>query len=84
MTDPAQHLNPETKHLAEGEAALVLIESLIHLLIEKGLLSPEDIIRLMEDTVEAKREVAAGETEPRLSQVATGLLIKMANSFRAV
>ena len=43
---------------AYGQAAMLLIESLIHNLIERAVISAEDAIGIVTTAVEVKREVA--------------------------
>ena len=63
-----------------GEAALILCESLLHVLLEKGVLNTEDIMSVVGSAVAVARDAApeeAAETEsPCLS-----LLLDIAASF---
>lgn len=49
---------------AQGQAALLLIESLIHSLIDNGALTQEQAIEAIESASEVKAESAAEEKEP--------------------
>lgn len=50
---------------AHGQAALLLVESLLHGLLEKGLLSNGEAIAIVTAAAEVKREIAATASEPR-------------------
>ena len=72
------------RHLAEGEAALVLLESLLLTLVAKGVLTSDEVISSVETVVDVKRQMAADGTSPELSTIAAGILVKVANSIAAV
>jgi hypothetical protein len=72
-----------THHLAEGEAALVLLEGLLHLLVGKGILTSEEVIGWVETAIDVKRQMAADGTAPELSRIAAGMLVKVANTIAA-
>ena len=74
----------EAKHLAEGEAALVLVESLILTLIEKRVIAPDDMLQAVEDVIQVKRQMAEDGITPELSRLAAGILSQVANSVAAV
>ncbi|MBC7769359.1 MAG: hypothetical protein H7124_11285 [Phycisphaerales bacterium] len=80
-TEPA-NLAPEPD--AQGQAALLLTESLIHTLVDKGLLTIADAVALVQSAAEVKVEVAdeAGESKGRMRE-SLAFLSKMAGSFGA-
>jgi hypothetical protein len=72
-----------TKHLAYAEAAVMLVESLMLVLIEKGVLTTQQIIAAVEGAIETKRQMADDGEHARISTVAAGVLSTMANSLAA-
>jgi len=80
---PTGRTDEQTLHLAYAEASVVLIESLMLLLVERRLVSVEDLIECMETAVETKQELAKAGSHPRLSVIAVGVLDSIANSVRA-
>jgi hypothetical protein len=71
------------RHLAEGEAALVLLESVLLTLVSKGVLTADEVVSSVESVVDVKRQMGADGTSPELSAIAAGILIKVANSISA-
>ena len=69
---------------AHGQAALLLTESLIHMLIERSVLTTGDAIEVVRIAAEVKLEVAtaAGESNRRMQESLT-LLGKIQSSFEA-
>ena len=66
-----------------GQAALMLCESLMVLLVEEGILRKEQAVEAIEMVVEVKREVA-GTTESVVGSLASiGLLRAVAQSISA-
>ncbi|MBC7986538.1 MAG: hypothetical protein H7X93_07690 [Sphingomonadaceae bacterium] len=67
---------------AHGQAALLLTESLLHTLVEKGALSAVEAMGTVCTAAEVKREVAAliGESNERM-QASLDLLDKIESSF---
>ena len=67
---------------AHGQAALLLTESLIHALVDKGQLSVADAVEVIETAADVKVEVAtvAGESKTRMNESLV-LLGKMSASF---
>jgi len=69
---------------AHGQAALLLVESLIHMLIEHEVLSLEQAVEVIEIAAEVKTEVAAaaGESKTRMNE-SLALLADMATSLES-
>jgi non-homologous end joining protein Ku len=68
---------------AQGQAALLLIESLIHSLDNKALTKAQ-ALEAIESAKQVKAESAAEEKEPaRILQKSLGLLEEMQNSIQA-
>ena len=83
MTDPIQ-LFPKKDPDAYGQAALMLVESLIHGLIEKGVLNSKDAFDIVDLARDVKFELAAnlGESASTLNH-SIALLDKMTRSLRS-
>lgn len=67
---------------AQGQAALLLAESLIHTLVDKRVLTVADAVSTVESAAEVKVEVAdeAGESKGRMRE-SLAFLSRMAGSF---
>ena len=64
-----------------GQAALLLVESLMHALLEKGVISKEDFIETVEGAASVEQElVAANALLP--SDCSESLLNPLADAFR--
>jgi hypothetical protein len=72
-----------TLHLAYGEAAVMLIESLMLVLIERGVLTTQELLDAVEGAIDTKRQLAADGVHPEVSAIAAGVLNTMANSLAA-
>lgn len=55
---------------AHGQAALVLVESMLHALVEKATLTPHEALEVIQSAQEIKTEVAtlSGESESRMQE----------------
>ena len=53
--EPAKRREPD----AHGQAAMLLVESLIHGLVERSVISAEEAVEIVETAAEVKAEVAA-------------------------
>ncbi|TVV77346.1 hypothetical protein [Sphingomonas solaris] len=60
-SDPDGRADPD----AHGQAALLLVESLIHGLIQKGTLSTEDALEIATGALEVKEAIMDDVTETR-------------------
>jgi hypothetical protein len=65
----------------QGQAALLLVESLMHSLVEKGLLSREDFIDVVEAASEVEDELGAANA-PVPSSRDGSFLSPLANAFK--
>ena len=70
-------------HLASAEAALMLIESLMLLLIDRGLVTTEQIVDSVGTALATKQQFVADGVHPEIAAAAAGLLTTMANSLAA-
>ncbi|HEY8566307.1 MAG TPA: hypothetical protein VIL65_12460 [Beijerinckiaceae bacterium] len=84
MIEASDPVDPVAKHLAEGEAALVLVESLLLTLIAKGVLTVDEVVQTVESVTAVKRQIAADSKERALSALAAGLLSRISRSLEAV
>jgi hypothetical protein len=83
MAQKTERPGETARHLAEGEAALVLLESVLLTLVGKGVLTADEVISSVESVVDVKRQMAADGASPELSTIAAGILVKVANSIAA-
>jgi hypothetical protein len=81
MSEP--RVDDETLHLAYAEAAILLIESLMLHLVERGLVSSSDLVEFMEAAVETKREMVREGVHPHVAAIAKGVLTSISNSVGA-
>lgn len=70
-------------HLAQAEAAIMLLESLMIRLLERRIFSTEELLEIVETVVDAKGQMVAEHTHTRISSVAGGILKTFANSLAA-
>jgi hypothetical protein len=70
-------------HLAYAEASIVMLECLMLKLIERGVLSADEIVEALETAIDTKRILAAEGVHPQIGKVAAGALIRVANSVAA-
>jgi hypothetical protein len=73
----------EVIHLADGEAALMLIECLMLTLIEQGVLTTQQVVGTVEAALRTKRQMVADREHPRIAAVAVGVLTRLSNSLAA-
>jgi hypothetical protein len=76
-------VSEEMKHLAYGEASLMLIECLMLALIERGVLTTHEVIGAVEAAVATKRQMVDDGDQAQIASVAAGVLSTLANSLRA-
>ena len=69
--------------LAEGQAALFLLEALLFRLMERKLLTPEDVVELVENALSAKQRLAEDGSDTELARISAGLLSSLTASFSA-
>lgn len=71
------------KHVeASAQAALMLVESLALALIERGLLTTDQVVDAVESVIETKKRLGSESEDPDVAGAATGLLSIIANSVR--
>jgi hypothetical protein len=71
-------------HLAYAEAALMLMEGLLQLLVTRGLLPAEEIVSTVEAIIATKRQMITDGEHPEISRIAAGVLSTLANSVAAM
>jgi hypothetical protein len=87
LVDPAGSIPappPKSEPDAHGQAALLLTESLVHMLVDNRTLSNGQAIEVIQIAAEVKTQVAeaAGESKARMNE-SLALLAKMSSSFAA-
>lgn len=78
-----QIADEEDRLLAHGQAALTLMESVLLVLIEGGIVKKEQMIEAIETVISSKRALTDEEENHNVSAAAIGLLSGIANSLRA-
>jgi hypothetical protein len=73
----------ELKHLANGEAAIMLIECLILTLVDQGVLTTQQVVGTVEAALRTKTQMVADREHPRIATVAVGVLTRLSNSLAA-
>jgi hypothetical protein len=71
------------RHLAYAEAAVMLIESLMLVLIEQRVLTTQQMVAAVESAIATKRQMVQDGEHPNVSAIAAGVLSRMANSVAA-
>ena len=66
-----------------GQAALMLCESLLFLLMEKGVIRKEQMIEAIDGVVEVKQEIAGTSESVVVSMASIGLLRALSGSLNA-
>jgi hypothetical protein len=82
MSDAEQPMEIDA-HLAEGEAALMLIECLMLVLIEEKIFTVERMAETIETVLATKLQMIQEGEHPKISLLATGLLRRVENSIVA-
>jgi hypothetical protein len=71
------------QHLASGEAALLLLECVLHQLLDRKLLSTNEILDAIETAISTKRQMILDGEHAEVASVAIGTLQGIANSLVA-
>jgi hypothetical protein len=82
-TDVQSAPSEETKHLAYGEAALMLVECLMLVLIEHRIMTTHELVDAIENALATKRQMVAEQEHPEIASIAAGVLSTLANSLAA-
>ena len=83
IVTPGQRSGDETRRKAEGQAAMMLIESVLLALIDRAVLTKADVLESIEIVIETKRNIAAEGRSVDVERAAEGLLVNLANSLMA-
>jgi len=83
---PAGQTSPSevSMHLAYAEASVVLLECLLHVLVEKKLVSKTELLDAVDNAMETKKEMADAHWHENIAPVAGAVLAQIANSLRAL
>ena len=73
----------EVRHHAEGQAAMMLLESLLMVLIDRSVLTKADVLETIELVIETKKNIAAEGGSVDVETAASGLLVTLTNSLMA-
>jgi len=71
------------ERLAEGQAALWLVESLILALVDAGVLDTDRVLEAVDVVVAAKRAMAAEGRDPEIESASAALLASISTSIAA-
>jgi len=82
-SDGDPRFSETTKHLAYAEAAVMLIECLMLVLIEQRIFTAEQMIATVEDAITTKQSMVLEGEHAKISAVAAGVLSGIANSLAA-
>jgi hypothetical protein len=69
--------------LAHGQAALLLIECLMLVLIEQNVMKADQMVEAVETVLATKLQMVRDQEHPQIAKLATGLLSRIANSLAA-
>jgi hypothetical protein len=69
------------RHLAYAEASIILIDCLMSLLMQKGVLSSQELIESVETAIATKQQMVADDDHREIALVAAGVLSGLANSL---
>lgn len=76
-------LPPSPEHCnAQGQAAILLVESLIHALIDRSVITVETAVEVIDAALEVSEEIDEQPADQKLRQGASTLLKAMSRSFR--
>jgi len=81
--DPPSSDATVTMHLAYAEASILLIESLILVLHERGQLALTDVMDAIDTVIDTKRQQVDNDEHAHVSTVAIGVLHRISNSLAA-
>ncbi|MCF4126981.1 hypothetical protein [Methylobacterium sp. SyP6R] len=70
-------------HAAAAQAALMLVESLMLVLVERGVIPADEVIEAVETVIETKRRLVEDGHEPQTASYAAAMLATIANSLAA-
>ncbi len=71
------------RQAAAGQAALMLVESLMLVLVERAVIPASELIEAVETVIETKRRLAEDGYEPEVATQAAAMLTTLANSLAA-
>jgi hypothetical protein len=71
-------------HLAYAEAAVMLVECVMLVLMEKKVLPLDSLQQAVEAAIEAKQGLVKDGAHPQIAVIAAGVLSRIANSLAAM
>ena len=81
MREQDQRRARQTRFNAEGQAALMVSESLLMALIEHGVLTKAQLIDAIDTAILAKRQMVVERQDPEVARIAAGLLTTLQTSI---
>jgi hypothetical protein len=69
--------------LAHGQAALLLLECLMLVLIERKTMTADQMVDAVDTVLATKLQMARDEDHPQIARLAAGLLSRIGNSLAA-
>jgi hypothetical protein len=78
------HADSEAVHHAYGEAALFLVEALLLTLVERGVLTSDEMIEAIDTAIRTKRQSAEDGVHVEVSVIAAALVTRIGNTLGAI
>ena len=82
-SSPPSDAMADVRGKAEGQAAIMLIESVLLVLLDRSILSKADVLETIEIVIETKQNIAKDGQSVEVENMAAGLLKTLANSLMA-
>jgi hypothetical protein len=73
----------DTLHLAYAEVSIMLMESLMHILLARRVVTLEELQSAVESAIETKEAFVQSNLHPHISTLAAGVLRRLGNSVQA-
>jgi hypothetical protein len=73
--------DPLKIHLAEAEGAIMLLNALMLVLVEHGVVPVDKMIEAIDIVIETKRNAIGAGQHPEISEIAIGILAALATSI---
>lgn len=80
---PDTPISDALTHFAHAEASFMMMESLMLLLLDRKVLTLQDLTDALETVIETKQGFVLEDRHPRIAEIAAGALRRMANSLAA-
>jgi hypothetical protein len=80
---PGTPISDALTHFAYAEASFMMMESLMLVLLDRKVLTLEDLTSAIETVIETKQGFVLEDRHPRIAEIAAGALRQVANSLAA-